>query len=144
MFQAASLFQLANSLALTGWLVLLANAFMRKSAMLWPAWVVPMALAAAYLFTVAPLLPSSTVDFSSMAGVQALFADPWWVLAGWMHYLAFDLLIGVWQNGRALQRGIARWVLVPCLLLTFMFGPAGWLLFVVADRFFGKDAHHAA
>jgi hypothetical protein len=61
-----------------------------------------------------------------------------------MHYLAFDLLIGVWQTGRAVQRGIARWILIPCLLLTFMFGPVGWLLFVIADRFFAKESHHVA
>ncbi len=131
----ATLFQLANLLALSGWLVLLANALMRRDAMLWPARIVPLALAVAYLVTVAPLLPGSKVDFGSLAGVQALFGNSWWVLAGWMHYLAFDLLIGCWQTGQALRRGL----LVICLFFTFMFGPVGWLLFIVLTRFFAKE-----
>jgi Domain of unknown function (DUF4281) len=140
----ATLFQLANLLALSGWLVLLANALMRRPAMLWPARIVPLILAAAYLATVAPLLPGSKVDFGSMAGVQALFGNSWWVLAGWMHYLAFDILIGCWQTDRALRSGLPRGLLVICLFLTFMFGPVGWLLFIVLTQFFAKEKNHVA
>ena len=43
--------------------------------------------------------------------------------------LAFDLLVGVWEVNDALKRGISRWVLVPCMVLTFLLGSAGWLLY---------------
>jgi len=49
---------------------------------------------------------------------------------GWIHYLAFDLLVGRWETQDAAARGIPAWLVVPCLALTFMFGPAGWLLYV--------------
>src|SRR5215831_3015326 len=67
--------------------------------------------------------------FSTLAGVGTLFSNPWLLLAGWMHYLAFDLLVGSWELEDAAERGIPHWIVVPCLLLTFMFGPAGWLLY---------------
>jgi Domain of unknown function (DUF4281) len=143
-FSPAQLFQAANLLALTGWLVLVVNTFMRKDASLWPARIVPLVLAAGYLFTVAPLLPGSQVDFSSMAGVQALFANPWWVLAGWVHYLAFDLFIGSWQVNQARVLAMPRVVLLLCLGLTFMFGPVGLLLFFIAKQFLKKGAPHVA
>jgi hypothetical protein len=66
--------------------------------------------------------------------VAQLFADPWLLLAGWLHYLAFDLLVGTWEARDSIERGVPRWILVPCLFLTFMFGPAGWLAYVAATR----------
>jgi hypothetical protein len=51
------------------------------------------------------------------------------VLAGWIHYLAFDLFIGTWEIEHALARGVSRFLLILCLALTFMFGPAGLLTY---------------
>jgi len=46
-----------------------------------------------------------------------------------VHYLAFDLLLGAWQLHTARREGIPHLHLLPCLLATFLFGPAGYLLF---------------
>jgi hypothetical protein len=48
-----------------------------------------------------------------------------------MHYLAFDLFVGAWIAGETERAGLSRLVLIPVLPLTFMFGPAGFLLFHV-------------
>ena len=63
--------------------------------------------------------------FSSLAGVRTLFDNPWALLAGWTHYLAFDLFIGGWEVRDAQRRGIPHLLVVPALVLTFLFGPAG-------------------
>ena len=34
-------------------------------------------------------------EFSTLEGLQGLFSDPLAVVTGWIHYLAFDLLTGV-------------------------------------------------
>jgi hypothetical protein len=52
------------------------------------------------------------------------------LLAGWIHYLAFDLLVGGWEARDSRERGIRHWFVVPCLMLTFLLGPAGWLLYL--------------
>ena len=39
--------------------------------------------------------------YDSLAAVQRLFAVPELLLAGWLHYLAFDLFVGVWIAKRA-------------------------------------------
>ena len=72
--------------------------------------------------------------FSSLDGVASLFANRWLLLAGWTHYLAFDLLVGVWEVHDSRERGIPHLLVVPCLALTFMFGPAGWLLYQLIRR----------
>lgn len=67
--------------------------------------------------------------YFTLEAVQALFASPHVALAGWVHYLAFDLFVGLWIAERADGIGLARLVQVPILLATFMFGPVGLLLF---------------
>jgi hypothetical protein len=62
--------------------------------------------------------------------VRALFENPWLLLAGWTHYLAFDLFIGGWEVRDAQRRGIPHLLVVPALVLTFLFGPAGLLLYL--------------
>ena len=70
-------------------------------------------------------LPGSEGGFSSLDDVALLFSNPWMLLAGWIHYLAFDLLVGTWEARDSRDRGIPHLLLVPCLILTFLFGPPG-------------------
>lgn len=68
--------------------------------------------------------------FGSLAEVSQLFEHRGLLLAGWVHYLAFDLLVGAWEREEARRIGMPHGLLLPCLALTFLFGPAGWLLFM--------------
>ena len=67
--------------------------------------------------------------FGTLAAVQRLFAAPEVALAGWIHYLAFDLFVGLWIAQHADALGLSRWLQAPVLALTFMFGPIGLLAF---------------
>lgn len=69
--------------------------------------------------------------FGSLQAVALLFSAPGVLLAGWVHYLAFDLLVGRWAADDAEARGAPAWRLLPCLLLIFMVGPAGWLAWLL-------------
>ena len=59
-----------------------------------------------------------------------LFANPWLLLVGWIHYLAFDLLICVLETREAQKDGWPHLLLVPCLVMTFLLGPIGFLVFL--------------
>jgi hypothetical protein len=89
----------------------------------------PAFFAVIYIAIVIAAFPSADGGFNSLSGVTTLFANPWLLLAGWQHYLAFDLLIGTWEARDSVERGVPRWLLVPCLFLTLMFGPTGWVLY---------------
>lgn len=75
------------------------------------------------------------MNFRSLYGVMLAFSAPHVVVAGWVHYLVFDLFVGAWETRDALRRGVAHWVLIPCLITTLMIGPVGLLLYVLL-RFF--------
>ncbi|HEX2450215.1 MAG TPA: ABA4-like family protein [Gemmatimonadales bacterium] len=131
---AERLFSILNLIAIAGWLPLV---FLPRAR--WATAVVPVVLpclfGVIYVVLVAASLPWGEGGFSSLAGVGALFENPWALLAGWAHYLAFDLFIGGWQVRDARERGIPHLFVVPALLLTFLFGPAGLLLYLVVRRY---------
>jgi hypothetical protein len=66
--------------------------------------------------------------FGSLAAVRTLFTSDPVLLAGWVHYLAFDLFVGVWLAERLDAQRIARPLQALVLVTTFMFGPLGYLL----------------
>lgn len=123
------LFSLVNALALLSWIALAALPRVRWIAHTLTAVWVPALFGAIYLVLIATHIGSSDGGFSTLAGVAALFTDPWLLLAGWIHYLAFDLFVGSWEVRDAQERGVSHWLVVPCLALTFLFGPIGFLAY---------------
>ena len=122
------IFPVVNLIALLAWVALAALPRQRWVAKTIAGWAVPAVLAMVY----AALIVSNRGgpgSFSSLDGVALLFSNPWLLLAGWVHYLAFDLLVGAWEVQDARARGVSHLLVLPCLFLTFMFGPAGWLLY---------------
>jgi hypothetical protein len=124
-----SLFSVVNLLAIAAWLPMLVYPQARWTSTILPV-AIPAALAIVYTALIALTLGRTDGGFSSLAGVRALFADPWALLDGWIHYLAFDLFIGGWGVRDARSRGIRHTVIVPALVLTFLLGPAGLLLYL--------------
>jgi len=129
------LFSVVNTLALLAWLLL---AILPRR-----PWVtriiagtgVPALLAVVYVAVIVSHWFTSEGGFSTLADVALLFANPWLLLAGWVHYLCFDLLIGCWEVRDAQARGVPHAAVLPCLVLTFLFGPAGWLAYLGARTF---------
>ena len=123
------LFGPLNALALLSWLLLAVFPGRPLISKLVVGTAVPAFFAVAYAGMIASSWSTSEGGFSSLDGVASLFANRWLLLAGWTHYLAFDLLVGVWEVRDSRDRRIPHLLVVPCLALTFMFGPAGWLLY---------------
>ncbi len=122
-------FSVANLTAMLSWVLLVVLPRRRWVSDTVAGVGVPALLAAFYVVLVATNWGNSSGGFSSLANVALLFANPWMLLAGWVHYLCFDLLIGCWEVRDARERGVPHLLVVPCLAATFMFGPAGWLLY---------------
>jgi hypothetical protein len=125
---AEQLFSILNAMTAAAWLSLIFLPRVRWTATV-PV-VMPCVLAVIYVVLVAATLTRSEGGFSSLAGVRALFDNPWLLLAGWTHYLAFDLFIGGWEVRDAQRRGIPHLLIIPALVLTFLLGPAGLLLYL--------------
>ena len=82
-------------------------------------------------------------DFTTLSGVQAIFDTQGGATIGWIHYLAFDLFVGIWAARNADVRGIGRIIQVPILLLIFMAGPLGLTLYLILRQFVGTQRENA-
>ena len=78
--------------------------------------------------------------FGGLNEVMVAFTSPVGMLAGWTHYLAFDLFVGMWIARDGKRRDIAHVWIVPCLLLTWIFGPVGLGLYLVLRKLFKKGS----
>ena len=135
---ADQIFNFANFASLLGWVFLAAAAVLRREnwVVLWTGLVWPLAFATLYTALIIFFFFKAPGGFDSLAHVQLLFTDHWAALAGWVHYLTFDLFIGSWITLQVLQRRLPRLVLVVILPVTFLFGPMGLLLFAVTKLAF--------
>jgi hypothetical protein len=128
------LFGLGGALAAAGWLALSAAPLApryRRHVRLAAGLVLPAALGVAYLGLVAVHWWGAEGGFGSPAEVRALFDTPGMLVAGWFHYLAFDLFVGGWIAREGERAGVPHLALLPSFALTFLFGPIGLLLFLL-------------
>jgi hypothetical protein len=123
-----TLFTASGKLAMAGWALLVFAPRWRWSQRI-ASVIIPLTLAIVYLVLMVIYFAKSPGGFGTLGQVTQLFQNPWLLLAGWIHYLAFDLFLGAWQARQAQRLGISRFLVVPCLLLTFLFGPIGLLVF---------------
>lgn len=132
MLVAHFFFQLGNVLVLPAWIVLVffpGNAHVGKVV---KSTAVVLAMTYAYLI-LSELGNIDMASFSTLQGLRALFASDAALAAGWLHYLCFDLLIGHQIVVKGREQALSRWKYTLPLPFTFMFGPLGWLTFILIN-----------
>ena len=127
----ALVFTVCNVGVLPAWLLLaLAPRWAGTQRVVHAVWIpVLLALAYGWAFVSNSATPEGG-SFASLAGVMALFTSPHIALAGWIHYLVFDLFVGAWEVRDAQRHGIAHGWVLPALFATLMLGPLGLLLYL--------------
>jgi hypothetical protein len=122
------LFSHVGTAAMAGWALLILGP--RRYA--WfnaiPLWIIPAGLSAVYAALILSRFSGMGGGFDSLENVAILMSDRWALLAGWVHYLAFDLFVGAVMAARMDRAGVGRLVQAPILLSTFMLGPLGFLI----------------
>lgn len=120
---------MAGAVAMVGWLVLALGGRRGWASGLVSGAAIPLLLGMLYAGLLVTHWGSSEGGFGSLADVATLFSNDWVLLAGWVHYLAFDLFIGSWEVRDAAKHAVPHLLVIPCLVLTFLFGPVGLLLY---------------
>jgi len=125
------LFAMSSSIAMLGWLSLVTSLLTRRP--LLRDYVaklgVPLLLSAFYVAVLVAYWGSGEGGFDTLDNVALLFESRGLLLAGWIHYLAFDLLVGVHLAERSERDGVPRLLMLPIFAATLMFGPLGYLAY---------------
>lgn len=128
-------FQLTNTVALLAWFGLVLFPGRRIVSHVLCATVIPGLLAACYAVVIGWKLASNGPppgDVMTIDGLRAVFSDDWVFAAAWTHYLVFDMVVGAWIARDAVRLGIPWPLRTVSLVLTFLAGPVGFLLHLVA------------
>jgi Domain of unknown function (DUF4281) len=124
-------FQIANALVLPQWLLMIVAPRWGVTQWLVRSYLIPVLLACLYAYFIFSGGPLDFNDFSTLEGVKRLFSKggDGAVLAGWIHYLAFDLVAGSFVLKDSQEKNIGHgWIVLP-LFFCFMLGPIGLLLY---------------
>ncbi len=127
----AEVFSISNFIAMPMWILMIVLPKWKATRFLIDHKIIPLILSLLYaIYIFLAMQTGGGMDFGSLASVMALFTEENAVLAGWVHYLAFDLLVGMWMIDENKKLGIHPLLMAPCLFATFMLGPVGFLLFM--------------
>ncbi|MGI9148488.1 MAG: ABA4-like family protein [Chloroflexota bacterium] len=127
-----TLFAFASTLVLPFWLaIILLPAWRWTKRITRSSWLVA-ALAGVYAALVLPrfgsLLPAVTRP--SLQAMTSLLATPDGATIAWIHFLAFDLVVGRWAYLDSRDRRLSPHLMAPILLLTLLLGPLGLLAYL--------------
>ncbi|MDJ0992523.1 MAG: ABA4-like family protein [Dinoroseobacter sp.] len=121
-------FSHVGTAAMVGWVLLILGPRRYTWFNAIPLWIIPSGLSAVYAALIFSRFSGMGGGFDSLENVAILMSDRWALLAGWVHYLAFDLFVGAVMATRMDRAGVGRLVQAPILLSTFMLGPLGFLI----------------
>lgn len=125
-------FSIAGMITMPMWILMIVAPKWKVTRFLIDFKVIPLALSAIYVVYIFKAMQiGGAPDFGSLASVMALFTEQHAVLAGWVHYLAFDLVVGMWMLDQNKKLQIHQLLMAPCLFGTFMLGPVGFLAFMI-------------
>ena len=122
-------FSVCGVLAMVGWVGLVLAPRWRVTRDWLAPIVIPLLIAVVYMWLMITTKQPQGGGFGSLQAVATLFTVPELLLAGWIHFLAFDLFVGAWEVRDAQREGVHHLLVIPCLALTFMAGPAGLALY---------------
>lgn len=125
------LFTAFNVLAFICWLPLFVSPYHKLTLKYIQYFYVPIFFAIVYGFCLTTMIISSEVggNMSAMDLIRKMFDSPWGFLTGWVHYLCFDFVVGTYMVLGAKKIGMKKFALSFCLILTFLLGPIGFLIY---------------
>ncbi|MCG8573120.1 MAG: DUF4281 domain-containing protein [Spirochaetes bacterium] len=125
------IFKIANFAVLPAWLLLIVKPHSKVTRIVVFSYIFPFFLGICYLALMIINIGKSNGSFTSLADLGLLFQNPATLLIGWIHYLAFDLMVGSWISQNANQNQIKHVFIIPCLILTLMAGPIGLVVYLI-------------
>lgn len=128
----SAIFSIAGMITMPMWILMILLPKWKVTKFLIDFKVIPLVLSLLYVIYIFKAIQiGGMMDFGSLQSIMTLFTEENTALAGWIHYLAFDLIVGMWMLDQNKKLGIHQLIMAPCLFATFMFGPLGFLLFKI-------------
>ena len=106
--------------------------------------VLPLILSAAYVYLIYQtiLLDESLLDvfklYLSLDNLYTVFATETFLLVFWIHFVALSLFLGSWVSRDAIRYNMPRRLVFVPLVLIYLTGPVGLVLYWMIRIFYSK------
>ena len=138
----SNIFSISNLLVMPFWFLMIVLPKWKVTQRLMQSpWVVaPVAIiySAMIVPKMGELLPA--LSSPSVRSISEALGTPEGATVGWAHFLAFDLFVGRWAYLDSRLRGISALLMAPVLFFVLMFGPFGFLIYLLVRALLGKDS----
>jgi len=140
---AQGFFQATNTLALLAWIALVIFPGKKLVSGWLCAVIVPGLLALGYAGVIIWKFATNGPpegDVMTLAGLREVFQDDWVFAAAWTHYLVFDMVVGAWIARDSVKLGLPWLLRTVTLVLTFLSGPVGFLIYILGRWVMRREA----
>jgi hypothetical protein len=137
------IFMITSPIMFSGWLALVLSPLAAKFTIRYATYIAPGILSLAYMVLIMSFWAGTPGGFDTFENVKLLFTKDEIIMAGWLHYLAFDLFVGAWIVANARLKAIPFWLALICLPVTLMFGPIGFVLYMAIRISFKAITPHS-
>ncbi len=127
----ALIFKIANLAVLPAWALLMFLPRHRITYIIVYSHAYPYFLGLLYAWLIFSNFGTVEGGMSSLAAIRNAFNSDAILLAGWLHYLIFDLFVGAWQVQDARENHIGHLKIIPTLAFTLFLGPIGLLAYLI-------------
>ena len=106
--------------------------------------ILPLILSTAYIYIIyqAILMDEPIFDvfklYVSLDNLYILFATESFLLVFWLHFLALNLFLGSWISRDGIKYNIPRNLIFAPLILVYLTGPLGLVLYWIIRVFYAK------
>ena len=134
----------ANFGVLPFWLMLIIIPNSKITQILINSIILPLILASAYCYTIYQTILLDEPIFEvfklylSLDNLYTLFATESFLLIFWLHFIALNLFLGSWISRDGVRYNMPRKIVFVPLILVYLSGPVGLVLYWIVRVFYAK------
>lgn len=136
------IFSLCGGITMIGWLLLVISPIVSPAKKIIQWGIIPFLVSLVYAWIFLTQMGDGEGGFDTFANVKLLFQNDYALLAGWIHYLAFDLWLGCWALFDSKKYGIHHLVMIPVLFGFLMAGPFALMIYFLVRFVYTKTPLH--
>ena len=139
-----SIYIYANVGIIPFWLLLIFLPTNRTTQILVNSVIAPLLLAVAYGYIIYQIILVNDPIFNvfnlylGLENLYTLFADERFLLIFWLHFLSLSLFLGSWVSRDAVKYNISRGLVLIPLIIIYLTGPIGLVLYWAIRIFYSK------
>ena len=144
-----NIYYIANIGVIPCWLLLIVSPNHIVTKFFVKSIIIPILLSTAYIFVSYQIFFTENIFeifnlYLGLNDLYAIFSNEAFLLVFWLHFLSINLFVGSWIASDSKIFGISRILVIISLILTYLTGPVGLVIYWIVRVLYSKkiNYHH--